>query len=249
VPEFDAQTLVAIGAIALLAGFIQGITGMAGGLLLAAFLSHVIGIKLAVPAITVALLFSNTSRAILYREHVEWPIVARVLLFGLPMVVLGVNIFVLIDPTTIAILFTSFLILSIPIKHWTRHHKIRTGPILLSIAGMIWGLLAGNVLGPGFFLAPFLLGAGLGRHAFIGTFAFIFLGTNIVRSLAFGATGLLDPELLLMGVGIGLLTIPGNWYGRRVIQKMQDAEHHRLIDVMTVLFVVNFAYLAFTTVP
>ena len=243
----DPATLAAISVAALLTGVLHGATGMAGGIVMAAILSHLIGIKLAVPVMTVALVLSHLSRAIMYARDTDWRIAARVLLFGTPTIVIGAIIFGRISPATIAIVFAAFLTLSIPIKYWARRHNITTGPMLLSAASSVWGMLAGNVIGPGFFLAPFLLGTGMNRLTFVGTLATITLAMNIIKSTVFGATDLMGWDVFTLGVAIGLITIPGNWIGRFILKGMGDADHRLAIDILTVLMILNFIYLAVDT--
>lgn len=241
---FDSTELVAIAIAALLTGILHGATGMAGGIVMAAILSHVIGIKVAVPVMTVALILSHLSRSIMYARETDWAIARRVLLFGCPTIVMGALIFSRISPTTIAVIFSLFLALSIPVKHWARRHDIRTGPKLLAAASSVWGMLAGNVIGPGFFLAPFLLGTGMDRLAFVGTLATVTLVMNVLKALVFGATDLVDWPVLALGVMIGLVTIPGNWIGRSILRRMKDSDHRTAIDVLTILMILNFVYLA-----
>ena len=241
---FEPVILVAIGIAALLTGMLHGATGMAGGIVMAAILSHLVGIKTAVPVMTVALVLSHLSRAVLYARDTDWRIAGRVLLFGSPTIVVGAVVFGLIGPATIAAVFAVFLAASIPIKHWARRHEIGTGPALLSLASAIWGLLAGNVIGPGFFLAPFLLGTGMNRLAFVGTLATVTLVMNVLKALVFGGTQLLTTDAVLLGLAIGLITTPGNWMGRGILRRMQDKDHRVAIDVLTVLMILNFAYLA-----
>jgi len=237
-------TLLAIAASALLTGMLHGATGMAGGILMASILAHLIGIKSAVPVMTVALIGSHLSRTIIYVGDIDWSIAKRVLLFGGPTLVVGAVIFSRISPTTVAVVFAVFLISSFPIKYWARRHEIKTGPKVLASASVVWGMLAGNVIGPGFFLAPFLLGTGMNRLTFVGTLATITLVMNIVKLSVFGATDLMNRELLLLGVAIGLITVPGNWLGRVALQRMKDSEHRVVIDILTILMIVNFIYLA-----
>ena len=243
----DVATLAAIAVGALLTGVLHGATGMAGGIVMAAILAHLVGIKTAVPVMTIALVFSHLSRAIMYARDTDWTIAGRVLLFGCPTIVVGALIFGWISPAIIAIVFATFLTVSIPIKHWARQHDIRTGPALLSGASAVWGMLAGNVIGPGFFLAPFLLGTGMNRLTFVGTLATVTLAMNVLKSIVFGATNLVNQDVFLLGVAIGLITIPGNWIGRSILRRMKDADHRTAIDVMTVLMIVNFIYLAVDT--
>ncbi len=218
---------------------------MAGGIVMASFLAHLIGIKAAVPAMTVALVLSHASRAFLYARETDWATARLVLLFGCPTIVLGAVVFGRISPTAVAIIFASFLTLSIPLKHWARRQKISTGPGLLAGASVVWGLLAGNVIGPGFFLAPFLLGTGMNRLSFVGTLASVTLVMNILKTSVFGATSLMTAELFFLGAAIGILTVPGNWLGRKILQQLKDSDHRNAIDIMTVLLILNFLYLAF----
>lgn len=223
---------------------LHGAIGMAGGVIMAAILAHFIGIKAAIPVMTCALIFSHLSRAIMYFRDTDWKIAFRVLLFGCPTIIIGALIFSAISPKTIAIIFAAFLIASFPIKYWARKNKIETGPRLLAAASVVWGMLAGNVVGPGFFLAPFLLGTGMNRLTFVGTLASITLVMNILKLGVFGATDLINEELLTLGVLVGLMTIPGNWLGRLILKKMQDRDHRLIIDLLTVLLIANFIYLA-----
>ena len=79
---------------------------------------------------------------------------------------------------------------------------------------------------------------------FVGTLAVVTLGMNILKTLVFGATGLMNAEIVTLGVGIGLVTIPGNWIGRTILSRVRDRDHRLAIDVMTVLLIANFVYLA-----
>tara|TARA_B100000780_G_C21125913_1_gene456861 strand:+ start:3838 stop:4587 length:750 start_codon:yes stop_codon:yes gene_type:complete len=230
---------------AFITGILHGATGMLGGIVMTALLSQIIGIKQAVPVMTCALLFSHTSRLVIYWKNVDWPITARVLIFGSPSLIFGAYLFSILDPRIIAFVFACFLIFSIPMKYYARQHNIKTGPKLLSFASAIWGMLAGNVVGPGFFLAPFLLGTGINRLAFVGTMAAITLVMNSMKLAVFGSTDILNIELLIIGAVVGLCTVPGNWLGKRILQKLSDDLHRYIVDSFTVLVIFNFLYLAF----
>jgi uncharacterized membrane protein YfcA len=239
--------LLFIGVASFLTAILHGATGMAGGILMAAILAHIIGIKTAVPVMTVALIMSHLSRAIMYAQETDWAIAKRVLFFGCPTIVIGALIFGWISPTAIAIVFAAFLTLSFPVKYWARRHDIKTGPRLLAVASSVWGMLAGNVIGPGFFLAPFLLGTGMNRLTFVGTLATATLAMNVLKATVFGATELMDLQVFMLGVAIGLVTIPGNWIGRSVLKRLKDSDHRVAIDVLTAIMIVNFIYLAAQT--
>ena len=244
IADFSLPLLAALLLASFATGVLHGAIGMAGGVIMAAILAHFIGIKAAVPVMTCALIISHFSRAIMYFRDTDWKIAFRVLLFGCPTIIVGAVIFSVISPKTIAIVFATFLIASFPIKYWAKKNKITTGPKLLAGASVVWGMLAGNVIGPAFFLAPFLLGTGMNRLAFAGTLASITLVMNILKLSVFGATDLITGELLLLGITIGAMTVPGNWVGRSILKRMQDSDHRLIIDFLTVCMIVNFIYLA-----
>jgi uncharacterized membrane protein YfcA len=244
IADLSVPLLAAILIAAFATAILHGAIGMAGGVIMAAILAHFIGIKAAVPVMTTALILSHLSRAVMYFRDTDWKIAFRVLLFGCPTIIVGAVIFSTISPRTIAIVFAAFLIASFPIKHWARKHQIKTGPKLLAAASAVWGMLAGNVIGPAFFLAPFLLGTGMNRMAFVGTLASITLVMNVLKLTVFGATDLINYELFLLGILIGVMTIPGNWLGRSILKRLQDSDHRLIIDFLTVLMIVNFTYLA-----
>ncbi|MDX1499298.1 MAG: sulfite exporter TauE/SafE family protein [Woeseiaceae bacterium] len=244
IADLGLPMLAAIAVAAFASGMLHGTTGMAGGVVMAAFLAHPLGVKAAVPVMTVALIISHLSRALLYARDTDWGIAGRVLLYGCPTIVLGAIVFGLISPVAVSLVFAAFLAASFPVKAWARKHEVRTGPKLLAGASAVWGMLAGNVIGPGFFLAPFLLGTGMNRLTFVGTLATVTLVMNVVKAGVFGATDLVTAELAILGAGIGVLTIPGNWAGRRVLRKMADSDHRMIIDILTVLMILNFLYLA-----
>lgn len=233
-----------IVVVALLTGVLHGATGMAGGIVMTAILSHILGIKEAVPVMTCALIISHSSRIFLYWRETDWSICKRVLLFGSPTILLGAYIFSFLSPRVIAIIFTLFLISSLHFKYWTRKHKIDAGPKTLAIASSIWGMLAGNVVGPGFFLAPFMLATGISRLAFAGSIAVITLVMNLLKLSVFGATDLMNPRLFILGVVIGVMTIPGNWLGSHFLRSIRDRQHSIIMDVMTLMVIANFIYLA-----
>ena len=217
---------------------------MAGGIVMASMLAHLVGLKTAVPMMTVALIFSHLSRAIMYARETDWAIAARVLIFGCPTIVVGAMVFGKISPTTIAMVFAIFLISSFPLKYWARRRQLKTGPKLLAGASMVWGMLAGNVIGPGFFLAPFFLGTGMSRLTFVGTLAIVTLVMNVLKLSVFGATDLVNWEILIFGAAIGIISIPGNWLGRSILSRMKDSDHRIIIDGLTVIMIINFIYLS-----
>ena len=228
----------------LLAGFatavLHGATGMAGGIVMTAILSVFIGVKSAIPAMTVALIISHSSRAILNIQSADFALAARVLLFAVPGIAAGAILFSSLEESLVALVMAVFLIASFPIKRYSKNRETSINNRTLALGSGLWGFLAGNVVGPGFVLAPFLLTTGMNRHTFVATLACIVLVMNVVKSGVFVGTELLNSDLMILGVLIGLATIPGNWAGRAVLHAMSDADHSRAVDLMTWMLILYF---------
>ncbi|MEM9104299.1 MAG: sulfite exporter TauE/SafE family protein, partial [Pseudomonadota bacterium] len=210
--------LLAVCAIAFVSSAIHGAIGVAGGIILSAALAPIIGVAPIVPVVSVALLISHSARAMLNRADFSWPVFISVSVTAVPFIVVMALVYGRLSSTLIALVLGCVILLSIPMRHWAKSRQIRANRRTLSGAGAVYGLLAGVSVGPGILLAPFMLGYGLKKEAFVATLAGIALLTNITRVGVFGATDLLSSQYMLLGVLCGLMTIPGNWVGRTMLR-------------------------------
>ena len=64
------------------------------------------------------------------------------------------------------------------------------------------------------------------------------------RVASFGSLGLIDMDLLIIGVVAGLATIPGNILGRKILKKLQVSSHSLLVDILTLGGGLNFLWMA-----
>lgn len=240
----DGFWLAVIALAALVTSAIHGATGLAGGFLMAAVLAPIIGVKPAVPAMSIALLISHMSRGLFNRRDIDWQAARDVMMFGAPMVIAGALVYGLLPAQIIAILLAAVLLISLPLRRWAKRRKVTTSRPTLRGVGAVWGFLSGNTIGPGMLLTPFLLGAGLTRQAFVGTLATVTLVNHVLKIGVFGATSLLGQQVLLIGLFIGAISIPGNLLGRRVLNGMSDDSHGWIVDALTLIGALNFIYLA-----
>lgn len=242
--QLTPASFVLIIVAGFLTAVLHGATGMAGGIVMTAILSLMIGVKTAIPAMTCALIISHASRVVFNVKSADWQLALQVLVFAVPGIVAGATLFGYLSPSILAWIMAIFLLMSFPIKRFAFKQEYVIGKKTLAAGSSMWGFLAGNVVGPGFVLAPFLLTTGMNRQSFVATLASIVLVMNLVKVSVFSATELLDGRLLIIGLLIGLVSIPGNYLGRGVLRKMTDSDHRHIIDFMTLLMVINFVYLA-----
>jgi uncharacterized membrane protein YfcA len=230
--------------VALATSAIHGATGIAGGFLMAAALAPIVGVKPVVPIMTIALLISHSSRTVMNWRQIDWPTYTIVVRIASPCIILGAAIYGLLPARAVAMLLALSIVVTIPLRRWAQGYKIKAGPGLLRVAAAVYGTLAGTSVGPGMILVPFLLGAGLSPPAFVGVIGAIALTSNVLKVAVFGLSNLITPSTVLLGLAIGLVTIPGNWIGRTLLARLTAASHALLVDILTVIGGVNFLWLA-----
>lgn len=242
--DLSAAQFALLAAAALVTSSIHGATGLAGGFLMAAVLAQIIGVKPVVPVMSVALMISHSSRALFNLRDFDRIAFLCVLGAALPGLVLVAGLYGRLSSSWIATLLGALILLSIPLRRWAGRHHFRVGRRGLAGAGAVYGSLSGASVGPGMLLVPFMLGYGLSKEAFVATLAAIALVVNVTRVAVYGGTAQLGDGYLLLGLAIGVLTIPGNWFGRAMLRRMTTARHALLVDALTVVGALNFLWLA-----
>ena len=210
-----------------------------------AALAVVIGVMPVVPVMSVALLISHSSRVMLNRENFDRDAFLTVIIPAVPCIILTAWLYGKMSSTWIAILLGVVVLLSIPLRRWAKSRQIQTNRQTLIGVAMTYGSLSGASIGGGMLLIPFMLGYGLTKEAFVATLAAIAFTTNVTRVGVFSSTALLDSQYLLLGVYVGLMTIPGNILGRSILRRLTNDRHALIVDVLTLFGALNFFWMAY----
>ena len=163
---------------------------------------------------------------------------------AIPTIIGGAMLYVYLPVTAIAAILGCFLIISVPLRRVLKKRNFVVGLRGLSVVGSGYGIAAGTVIGAGLLLAPFLLGAGLAGEGLVGIVAALGFTVNVIKTLVFGGSELLNLELAVAGVLIGLCTIPGAYTGRWVVQHTPIRVHTILVEVMILCGAGYFLYQA-----
>lgn len=245
VEQIGWPTILIICGISLITSSIHGATGVAGGFLLSAAIAPIIGVKPIVPVISVALLISHSTRALLNMKDFDGKVFLYIAVPAFPCILGVALLYGRMSTTMIAIFLGCVILASIPIRHWAKSKKIIVSKRGLAASGAVYGGLSGGSIGPGMLLVPFMLGHGMSKEAFVATLAVIALATNITRVSVFGGTELLSDGYVLLGIIVGLMTIPGNWFGRSVLKRMSNDKHGAFVDLLSIFGALNFFWLAY----
>lgn len=244
IPDFTTGQFIYIAACAFLTACFHSISGYAGGLILAICLTPVLGVKAIVPVLAMSLLISHTSRAWAFRKGFQWPIYRDVMITALPGIAFGAGIYSLLPVAWVAVVLGVFLLMSAPLRRLMQRANVVVGRKSLMGAGVPFGVLSGAAIGAGLILAPFFLAAGLAGEALLGTMAAVAFTVNVVKTLVFSGFSVLTADLAVIGAAIGACTVPGNLFGRWVVQNTPIRVHIALIEVVVAVGGLYFLWIA-----
>lgn len=244
--HLGAAQLALIGLAAFVASILGGLAGYGVGLVLPIFLAPAIGVAHVIPVMAVATALTNASRALVFRQAIDWSHSRRVLFAALPGTLAGAWLFTLLNTRWTALLLGVLLLASVPLRRARARKQHRLGPRGLTIASAGYGALAGGMTGTGAVLIGILTASGLQGAALIGTDAAISLATNIVKMAFFGSVARIDVEQAAIGVLAGLCTVPGAYTARWLLPRVPLAIHAATMDGVVLVGAIGFLWRALT---
>ncbi|MET7774985.1 sulfite exporter TauE/SafE family protein [Streptomyces mirabilis] len=78
-------TLLGASAAAFALALVTAVAGFGGGVLLLPVFTALFGLRVAIPVLTLAQIASNTSRTVLNRRDLHWPLIGRFALGAIPL--------------------------------------------------------------------------------------------------------------------------------------------------------------------
>ena len=246
IAELSTLTLVGLAGAAFLCSLFVGLSAVGGGLLLAVVIAPVLGVKAVVPVISVYALYSNVARVMIYRQSIAWRQVLPLIIPLVPTVALGAKVYLVLDSNIIALILGIVLIISVPVRRKMVAKQIRVGDKGMFCVGASFGFYSGTALGGGIILIPFLLGAGVFGQALLATDAVVSVVVNLTRMAMFGWHDLLGLQLFLVGTLVGLVSFPGVWLARLVMERTPIRVHTIAMEILLVAAGFYFLWKAYT---
>lgn len=231
-----------IAGATVVASIVSGMSGFGGGLIIAAVIAPIIGVKALVPVIGIVMLFNNAGRVWVYRPALNLRTAGLVIACSAPTAVIGAWFYSRLDDRIIALVIGIVLILSIPLRRYLAHREVHLGAKGLGIFGLIWGFMNSTMIGTGLLLLPVLMGAGLFSQALLATDAAIAVGINVVKAIAFSRFDVLTLDLILAAAVIGLFTFPGTWLAGWVVKRTSVRIHTLFMETIIVLAGASFIW-------
>lgn len=227
------QWALVLGA-AFAGAVLGGMGGFGTGVILAVVLVPILGVKATVPTLALAGVVINAGRFSFYRADLDRRVAVRVLAGALPFLALGAWLHARLDARPLGIAMGLLVVLSVPARRWLRRQQMAIGPAGMVAGGALFGLANGMASGMGVILVSLLLGGGLGGTAVLATDAAVSIVVDLARAALFGQLRTLDAQGALLGLLIGVATLPGSALAAWLVRRMQVRLHTLLMEVLIV---------------
>lgn len=239
-PEFLAEIDLLISLLlfilGLLAFIISTISGGGGALLLVPALNWLIGTGQTAPVLNLGTFIGRPSRLVIFWKHIHWKICWYYVPSALVGALIAAWLFREFNVEWLQLLVGIFLVSTVfqyrfgKKKESFKMHSWYFIPLgfLVSVLGTIIG-----ALGP--VLNPFYLNSGLDKEDLIATKTAnsFFMGIAQISSYSF--FGLLDKELWVYGIFLGLGATAGNIIGKKFLAKMKSLTFRKLLIILMVI--------------
>ena len=232
-PDPIGWAVLVVGA--LLGSLVGGVAGFGTGIIMLPLVAWVLGVRAAVPVLTVTMTIGNLSRIWWSRGEVDRAVVLRFALGAVPATALGTMLYVGAPAEWFGRFVGVFLIASVPLRRILSTDFFRMRLRYFPVLGAVVGLVSGLVVTTGPLNTPFFLAYGLRRGAYLGTESICAMAMHLSRGAALARYALLTWETFAVGAVLGATMFAGSWFGRRLLDRMSDRFFLGIVEVLLVL--------------
>jgi uncharacterized membrane protein YfcA len=233
--DISLWQLVLVAAVALFASIVGGVTGYGSSALMPLVLVPLVGPEPVVPIVSISGLFNNVTRAYAFREYVDFKRGTIIMLAAVPTCMLGAYTYTRLTSAGILIAIGTMLCLSVPLRRWLTHMKIQMSSGGLAAGSVLYGFLSGSTTGSGVILLSILMASGLAGAWVVATDALVSIAVAVSKLLIFGVSGAMTPQVIALGLLIGLVALPGAFLAKAFVERMPVHVHTGLLDGIVVL--------------
>jgi uncharacterized membrane protein YfcA len=224
-----------VAAMALLASIVGGLAGYGTGVLMPLVLVPIVGAEPVVPIISISALFTNSSRVLAFRQHVDLRRVLIVLAAAIPTCVLGAYGYTRLTDRGALMVIGVMLALTVPLRRLLARRAAHLGSAGLAVGAAGFGVLAGGTTGAGVILLSILMAAGLEGVAVIATDAAVSIVIGVVKVLVFGSVGVVTAQVIALALLIGLVALPGAFIAKAIVARLPLRIHTAILDAVVLL--------------
>lgn len=204
-------------------------TGTGGGFILIPLASLQFGAKEGVGILSIYFLFQNINKLIVFRQHIQWKVAKRFIIWALPGVLVGslalsiipVEAFTKILAVIILLYLANDLLKIIPNKAQPE--------TLLPGLGFLYGFLSGLIGSGNMVKGPLFTSLGMRKEMYIATYAFTSMFMNVPKILSYASTGIIDSSAIIKSIPFLILSIVGTYIGKHFLKYIRHDVFYYII--------------------
>lgn len=238
---------LALMALGLLCWLFSTVAAGGAATIVLPILGFAAGVEIAVPAVALAAIMANPSRAWFFRQYIDWSVARWLIPGSLLGGFIGAYSFSLLSPQWLQALLGIFLISTV--------FQFRFGKSKRSFAvkapaffpiGLFVSFSSGIVGGSGPVLNPFFLNYGTEKEALVATKAINSFVMQLSKLIIYGSLGIMTQQVTSFGIALGLGAIIGTFLGKKHLLNI-DADRFRTYTLI-IMQIAGFSLLfkAFT---
>lgn len=217
-----------------IASIISAIVGFGGAILLLPLLTYSIGIKTAIPLLTIAQIFGNASRVWFGRKELVWKPIFNFLITAIPFVIIGSVLFLYVNGYIIKIIVGMLLIIIVIGKRILKN-KLKVNNKGIYLGGALTGIISGIAGSSGPLSALLFNALDLSKNAYIASEAFTALVMHIIKTILYKKYLEIETDIIIYGIIIGSTMILGSYLGKKVMEKIPKKYFQIIVEICLVL--------------
>ena len=237
--ELDrALYVIVFGSFA--AAFTNAAFANGGAMIILAITSTVLPVSAIVPLHSTLLLGSTASRALVFREHIDWRIAGPFLVGSVIAVAIAARVYVELPDKAIAAAIGIVMLVAIWLPSVSWRPKIRQ-PWM--VVGFIHSFFS-TLFAYGALLHAVILHTGLKRRQVVGTMAACLTGMGAFKITGYAINGFdYRPYLLTIGLSV-LVAFAGTWAGKLVIDRISEAVFRSVFRLLVTITALRLVFVS-----
>ena len=240
----EANAVAVLVVAAFLTAVLSAIVGMAGGITLLVVMLLFLEPLVAIPLHGVVQIVSNSTRAVVHRREIAWPILLPYLVLLLPLGWFSLDLAEKLSPDVARTLIGVFVLVATwrPSVFLAGRQPGEGDPrIRFFLLGGVVGILNVTIGATGPLIAPFFLNLGLSRFALIGTKAACQTGGHFAKIIVFGVAGFAYTEWAGLLTILCVAVIGGTLLGSRLLGHINERMFTVMYKVVLTLIAIRLA--------
>ena len=226
-----------------LAAVCNAVFANGGAMIILAITSTVLPVAAIVPIHSTLLIGSTASRAIMFRQHIDWRIAGPFLVGSALAVAIAARIYVELPESIIAaaigvVMLVAIWLPEIPWRPRLRHPW--------AIVGFVHSFFS-TLFAYGALLHAVILHTGLGRRAIVGTMAASLTGMGLFKIAGYAWHGFDYSPYLEIIVFSVIAAFIGTWIGKLLIERISEKLFRAVFRLLVTVMAVRMLYVAFAS--